>query len=219
MKRTMTGRSIGRGLASVEPTTSNTLIAFAAKGGSTADDGGGSHSPFTTALLNNIATPGLDLRIAFGRVRDQVLQSTSGKQEPFVYGSLGGSTVALVSPSGEPSSPSIGANAGDQAWRDYEAAAQVGTKDAWDTFLKKYPTGFYAELARVYLTKLYPSSLQSHPEGKPKKNIPTDSRKTVRTGDCVEICLRAVIRLGGERGSPAYNSCLTSPLRGKKCAL
>jgi hypothetical protein len=53
MKRTMTGRSIGRGLASVEPTTSNTLIAFAAKGGSTADDGGGSHSPFTTALQSH----------------------------------------------------------------------------------------------------------------------------------------------------------------------
>jgi hypothetical protein len=97
MKRTMATRSIGRGLASVEPTTSNTLIAFAAKGGSTADDGGGLHSPFTTALLNNLATPGLDLRIAFGRVRDDVLKATGNRQEPFVYGSLGGTEVALVS--------------------------------------------------------------------------------------------------------------------------
>lgn len=154
MKRTMTSRSIGRGLASVEPTISNTLIAFAAKAGSTADDGRGSHSPFTTALLNNIATPGLDLRIAFGRVRDQVLQSTSGKQEPFVYGSLGGSTVALVSPSGETSPPSVGSNSGDQTWRDYEAAAQVGTKEAWDSFLTLHPSGYYAELARARRTKL-----------------------------------------------------------------
>ena len=157
MKRTMSTRAIGRGLASVEPTTSNTLSAFAAKGGSTVDDGGGSHSPFTTALLNNIATPGLDLRIAFGRVRDQVLQSTGGKQEPFVYGSLGGSTVALVSPSGESLPASIGSNSGDQTWRDYEAAAQIGTKDAWDSFLGKYPTGFYADLARVQRTKLMAS--------------------------------------------------------------
>jgi len=36
------------------------------------------------ALLNNLATPGLDLRIAFGRVRDEVLKVTRNKQEPFV---------------------------------------------------------------------------------------------------------------------------------------
>jgi uncharacterized caspase-like protein len=51
MKRTMASRSVGRGLAKVEPTTSDTLIAFAAKAGSTASDGSGAHSPFTAALL------------------------------------------------------------------------------------------------------------------------------------------------------------------------
>jgi uncharacterized caspase-like protein len=98
MKRTMARRSIGRGLAEVEPTSSDTLIAFAAKAGSTADDGEGEHSPFSAALLRHIVLPGLDVRLAFGRVRDEVLKATRGKQEPFVYGSLGGGTVALVSP-------------------------------------------------------------------------------------------------------------------------
>src|SRR5262245_60557634 len=50
MKRTLASRSLGRGLAGVEPGKPNTLIAFAAKGGSTADDGLGGNSPFTTAL-------------------------------------------------------------------------------------------------------------------------------------------------------------------------
>jgi uncharacterized caspase-like protein len=96
MKRTVASRSVGRGLAKVEPQVSDTLIAFAAKAGSVALDGDAKHSPFTEALLHNIASPGLDLRIAFGRVRDEVLKATDRRQEPFVYGSLGGSVISIV---------------------------------------------------------------------------------------------------------------------------
>ena len=96
MKRTVASRSLGRGLAKVEPAVSDTLIAFAAKAGSVALDGDARNSPFTLALLHNIASPGLDLRIAFGRVRDEVLKATNRRQEPFVYGSLGGSVVSIV---------------------------------------------------------------------------------------------------------------------------
>jgi uncharacterized caspase-like protein len=39
MKRTIASRAIGRGLAKIEPTSPNTMIAFAAKAGSTASDG------------------------------------------------------------------------------------------------------------------------------------------------------------------------------------
>jgi hypothetical protein len=96
MRRTVAGRSIGRGLAQVEVTGSDTLIAFAAKAGSTAADGDGTNSPYTTALVKHLTTAGLDLRLALGRVRDEVLKTTGNKQEPFVYGSLGGSEIALV---------------------------------------------------------------------------------------------------------------------------
>ena len=96
MTRSISSRGLSRGLAEVEPTVSNTLIAFAAKAGSIAMDGKTKNSPFTTALLQNIATPGLDLRIAFGSIRDEVLKSTNRGQEPFVYGSLGGGVVSLV---------------------------------------------------------------------------------------------------------------------------
>jgi len=96
MKRTMAKRSIGRGLAKVEPTMSDTLIAFAAKAESTASDGDGRNSPFVIALLKHLAEPGLDLRIAFGRVRDDVMLKTANQQEPFVYGSLGGSVISLM---------------------------------------------------------------------------------------------------------------------------
>src|ERR1700761_8831880 len=96
MKKTIATRAIGRGLAKVEPASPNTLIAYSAKAGSTAQDGSGKNSPFTTALSRHLTTPGLDVRRAFGFVRDDVLKATSSKQEPYVYGSLGGDDVPLV---------------------------------------------------------------------------------------------------------------------------
>src|SRR3979490_2810452 len=80
MKRTVGSRAIGRGLAKVEPSSPNTVIAFAAKAGATAADGDSKNSPFTAALVRHIAKPGLDLRKAFGFVRDDVLKHTSNKQ-------------------------------------------------------------------------------------------------------------------------------------------
>jgi len=96
MKRVTASRAVGRGLAKIEPDGPNTLIAFAAKAGSTADDGDTKHSPFTAALVKYLPTPGLDLRKAFGFVRDEVMRQTRNRQEPFIYGSLGGEDVALV---------------------------------------------------------------------------------------------------------------------------
>ncbi len=155
MKRTMVSRAIGRGLARVEPTTSNSLIAFAAKAGSTAADGTGTDSPFTSALLKHLETPGLDVRLAFGKVRDEVLKSTAGGQEPFVYGSLGGDTVTLASLTSDERPNTVLKGDPDEATsRDYEATAKVGTREAWESFLQKNPTGLYADLARAQLTKL-----------------------------------------------------------------
>ncbi len=150
MKRSMATRAVGQGLARIDVTSTDTLIAFAAKAGSVATDGEGANSPFTSALLKHLPTPGLDIRLVFGRVRDDVLASTRRRQEPFVYGSLGGSDVALV-PAPAASAP---ANAAVDVRRDYELAGQVGTAEAWAAFLTQYPTGFYAELAREQRSKL-----------------------------------------------------------------
>ena len=74
MKRTVASRAIGQGLAKVEPTSPNVLIAYSAKAGSTAADGDGQNSPFTSALSHHLTKPGLDVRRAFGFVRDEVLK-------------------------------------------------------------------------------------------------------------------------------------------------
>jgi hypothetical protein len=155
MTRTIASRSIGRGLGKIEVVSTDTLVAFAAKAGMTAADGSGEHSPFTAALLDNLATPGLDLRIAFGKVRDEVMAATDSKQEPFVYGSIGGSTVALVP---KPEVKAVAApapgTAQDSLARDYEFAERVGTREAWEFFLSAHSSGFFANLARAAINKI-----------------------------------------------------------------
>jgi Caspase domain len=95
----ITRATVSGGLAKIEDVSADTLVAFAAKAGSTSYDGDGANSPYATALLKHLTEPGLDIRIALGRVRDEVLNMTRGRQEPFIYGSLGGATIPLVPPS------------------------------------------------------------------------------------------------------------------------
>ena len=157
MKRTVASRAIGQGLAKVEPTSPNVLIAYSAKAGSTAADGDGKNSPFTTALSRHLTKPGLDVRRAFGFIRDDVLKTTGNKQEPFVYGSLGGDDVPLVPAparpaAAAPATPAFSAQA--EARRDYELALQIGNRSALNAFLAQYPDGFYASLAKLQLDKI-----------------------------------------------------------------
>ena len=154
MKRTVATRAIGQGLAKVEPTSPNMLIAYSAKAGSTAADGDGNNSPFTVALSKHLTTPGLDVRRAFGFVRDDVLKTTNNRQEPFVYGSLGGEDVPLVPAPAKVTPPPAASSPQAEARRDYELALQIGNKSAMNAFLVQYPDGFYASLAKLHLEKI-----------------------------------------------------------------
>jgi formylglycine-generating enzyme required for sulfatase activity len=91
--------AVGRGLASIGRAPPNMLVAYA-----TAADGQGLHSPFTTALLEHLPTPDVELRLALGRVRDAVAQRTGQEQIPYTYGSLGGDEFYLVAPA-QPEGP------------------------------------------------------------------------------------------------------------------
>ncbi|MGO9742770.1 MAG: caspase family protein [Roseiarcus sp.] len=183
-------RSMGNPLAGAEQPGANTLVAYAAKAGSVSFDGTGANSPFTTALLKYIAEPGLDIRIALGKVRDDVLASTSNRQEPFVYGSLGGAGIALVPAPEAPTASSAAAvsdpNAGVAA--DYEMAERVGTPWAWVAFLAAHNGGFYANLARAQLEKLVPASANGAPpplSAEPSKAPPLASVASQTPSDVV----------------------------------
>ena len=148
-RRGATRQIASRGLSKVEPILNNTLIAYAAKAGSTAEDGAGEHSPFTMALIKHVAEPGLDIRLALGRVRDEVLRNTRNDQEPFVYGSLGGGSVSLVPPVvvAKPATPA-------EVRADYELVERINTRKAWELFISQYKSGMYVDLARERLRML-----------------------------------------------------------------
>jgi uncharacterized caspase-like protein len=221
MKRTLASRSFGRGLAGVEPSISNTLIAFAAKAGSTASDGDGAHSPFTSALLKHLTAPGLDLRIAFGKVRDEVFTSTGSRQEPHVYGSLGGTTIALV-PGETPAAaagvtvPTAAGNFGNESsWRDYELAMQVGTKEALEAFLAAHPTGLYADLARAQRAKLLaavpaPAAAAVPTVSTPPRSEPQTRGKTVATRHIDGPAPRAKQKSAKDASPPVANRTRSS---------
>ena len=154
MKRTLASRAISRGLVGVEANRPNTFIAFAAKEGSTAADGAGEHSPFTTALLKHLTRPGLDIRKAFGYVRDDVMGATGNQQEPYTTNSLGGNDVALVAAPETPPPPPAPVHSNADIRRDYELAERVGTMEVWNSFIEAHPSGFYTDLAKAQRNKL-----------------------------------------------------------------
>jgi Caspase domain/Putative peptidoglycan binding domain len=171
--RTSALRSLNAGLSPVEPTNSNTLIAFATKTGTAAEDGTAGHSPFSAALLNHLFVPGLDVRLAFGRVRDEVLKKTGNRQEPYVTGSIGGESLALVDAPAQPKLATLDPD-GEEVKSDYQLAEQIGTERAWQVFLNQHPEGYYAELAHAQVAKL--ASLKPQIPGAPE---PTSEEQRV----------------------------------------
>lgn len=82
-------RSLGKGLGELKVQGAS-LVVYAAKHGQTALDGEGENSPFAVAVVQRIATPGVEINKLFRLVRDDVMEATAGRQEPYTYGSLPG---------------------------------------------------------------------------------------------------------------------------------
>jgi hypothetical protein len=150
-----TGRSIGQGLSPFEP-SGGTLVAYAAKGGTTALDGNGRNSPFMKAVLEHIEEPGLDVSLLFRKVRDTVLAETGNRQEPFVYGSLPGREIYLVPPTQVAGTPSTGDTTAGPATSAQEEFAWNLVKDSTDRnqlqqFVYSFPRGVHLEEALARL--------------------------------------------------------------------
>ena len=144
-----------RGLARIDP-ASGVFVAFATAPGQVAQDGNGADSPFTEALLRYIEMPGLEIRQLMSRVRADVRQATKD-QQPWEQSALEGDfyfiepakappAVAVAPP---PPPPAIDNEA--LFWDTIRASASAADYDA---YLKKFPDGLYAALARNRLEAL-----------------------------------------------------------------
>jgi hypothetical protein len=203
-------RSIGRGFAKVEP-EGDMLVAYAAEAGSTAEDGDTPNSPFATALTKRLVVPGVEIRILFGQVRDDVLAETGQRQRPAIYGSLGGDGFYFVPAPGQGVSvASTGAGAAPAGldpraielayWQSVEASNDPVQLNA---YLTRYPKGSFDDIAHAKL-----AGLKSQQVAKAEPPPPVASR-TAAVGD-PNLAPEAV--LNGDRALHAkdYASALQS---------
>jgi hypothetical protein len=157
------GRALSpRGLLSVEPPNS-VLVAFAAKHGTTADDGSGRNSPFTTAPLHNLETPGLEINYLFRNIHDEVYEATQRRQEPYVYGTLSREPIYLKAVTG--SAPATAAAASHitsppnlesevEAARTWDQVKETNSSEVLNKFIQRYGGTIQGALARERLATI-----------------------------------------------------------------
>jgi uncharacterized caspase-like protein len=149
-------RGVSRGLARVDTSDVGTLIAFATSPGATAEDGAGANSPFTQALLEHLATPGLEVRGALTRVRNQVMAATGDRQVPWENSSLRSEIYLAVLPAPQslPAPPAAAPGRDTVELRFWESAERGNTPADYQAYLRRYPEGSFAELARIRMVAL-----------------------------------------------------------------
>lgn len=152
-------RSAAGGLARVEA-PSGTLIHYATRPGSVAEDGAGAHGTYTAALLSQLSAPGIPVEQTLKRVTVTVKNETEGQQEPWMEGSLTGDFY-FAAPAPAPSAPKPAAvNPDTAAWK---AAESEDNAAAYQAYLKEYPEGSYAAAARIKLAALEPAPAPAAP--------------------------------------------------------
>ncbi|MGI9477629.1 MAG: caspase family protein [Hyphomicrobiaceae bacterium] len=150
-------RGLSRGLAPVSA-PAGTLIAFSTAPGEVALDGDGQNSPYTEALARAIPTPGLAIEEVFKRTRQSVMQATARAQVPWEHSSLVGRFLFVPETNARPDgrdaiagqTPDVRlAEIGD--WERIKDSENAGDFKA---FLKRYPSGAFAELANYKVKQL-----------------------------------------------------------------
>lgn len=155
VKAAQIGRSLAApaegGLAQVNA-ASGMMIAYATDPGKVAFDGTDQrNSPFTKALLDNIATPQIDVRVMFSRVRSAVVASTNSEQRPWVEDGMEGEFQFNPVPP-EPEKPKEPERSADLlAWPAIRGSSDPAV---FESFIATYPDSVLIGDARDRLVQL-----------------------------------------------------------------
>ena len=128
-----------------------TLIAFATGPGQTALDGeAGTNSPFTRALIANIASPGVEIQQAMTKVRAQVNDETNKAQLPWGHTNLTG--TVYLNPTAAPAitadaAPASVAQAGEVELEFWRSIKDTNKVEELNAYLTNYPNGTFKSLA------------------------------------------------------------------------
>jgi uncharacterized caspase-like protein len=138
-----------------------TLIAFATGPGQTALDGQeGTNSPFTRALMANIAKPGVEIQQAMTQVRAQVNEETNKGQLPWGHTNLIGSVylngappTGAVAAANAPVAAAVsgGSDVEVEFWRSVRESNKAEELNA---YLTNYPNGQFKSLALARIASL-----------------------------------------------------------------
>jgi TolA-binding protein len=159
-------RAVAGGLAPVS-VPKGTIVMYAAAPGAVVRDG--DRQVFVSELIKEIRGGGR-IEEAFNRTQVGVSKASQGEQVPWFSSSLveefsfttsGRMSSASTSTDERekktvappPPPPDLDADARSA----YQSAERNGTRKGWEDFLRKYPSGRYADLARDQLAKLTPS--------------------------------------------------------------
>lgn len=154
--------SVQTGLAEMK-SGEGTLIAFATGPGQTALDGQeGTNSPFTRALMANIAAPGAEIQQAMTKVRAQVNSETNKGQLPWGHTNLIGSvylnpvsTPAGTAAASTPNTPVASASSAPDVEIEFWRSIKESNKpEELNAYLTNYPNGQFKSLALARIASL-----------------------------------------------------------------
>ena len=216
LARTLGTRSslIGQGLAEVRAGVGS-LVGLATQPGNIALDGEGRNSPYATALLKHVETPGKDVGGVLVAVRNDVLSVTAGKQVPWEFSALTDAVylrAALAAPPPAPPPPLPAPSTTSAPPPDYDKEMEIAfwnaVKDSQSqallgTYLDRFPRGTFAGLARVMIDQL--KSAGAAPSGTGMARLPTEPGAAPTPGSSPQGLARALQselkRVGCDPGS------------------
>ena len=173
---------MGRGLARIDA-PQGMIMVYATQAGRTAEDGTGNNSPYTAAFLKHIEKQE-EIGAIFRDISEDVYETTKHAQLPELSLSiigryyLRGKGSEDAGPSTSPAPPSVV----DRSRLDYDAAMAVDTVAGWEAFLKQYPEGFYADLARERKARIEKDKLAALMPPKPPSTF-GELRAAAERGD------------------------------------
>jgi hypothetical protein len=157
-------KTAGGGLAIVDAKIGapGTFLSFSTSPGAVAEDGSGSNSPYTNALLAAGKEQNIPIEETFKRVRLAVNKVTEGRQTPWDSSSLtedfrfSGASVAGPKPAADPKK-SVAEWTRDLKGKPVEAANELivadGTDEAYEAFAGLFPQTALGRLARDWLVR------------------------------------------------------------------
>jgi hypothetical protein len=157
-------KTAGSGLAIVDAKVGapGTFLSFSTSPGAVAEDGSGSNSPYTNALLAAGKEQNIPIEETFKRVRLAVNKVTEGRQTPWDSSSLtedfrfSGASIAGPKPAAAPKK-SVAEWTRDLKGKPVEAANELivadGTDEAYEAFAGLFPQTALGRLARDWLVR------------------------------------------------------------------